>query len=326
MPFTGHAPQDNASRLNARNRRSPRFGRRRSGRRPTAAQLPAVRPARGDRSSAGGDAERPCARARSVWRAAGAQQLRVRLQRARAVRRPADGRGLGDLGGRRRRQAHRSDGALRLARRLGIRSPDRRRRSPGHRHGDSTDGRSKSLTFPLTATDCQPARTFAEIGYFGGGTHSNTGSSIMVTSSLQSDRGPTMRSVAFEGSGISAAIPSGSRGRVAGKLVLSTGARGGDHTYVLRVARSGANAAASRRAERHAAPRGRPRPHLAWPARLHPQRGHHADRPRRRDLLSAQHVSAKLCRDSLDVVISGPEGQGRIEGGRSSGLCVVPSH
>jgi hypothetical protein len=186
-----------------------------------------------------------------------------------------------------------------------------------------TDGQSKSLTFALTATDCQPASTFAEIGYFGSGTRSRTGSSLTATSSLASSTGPTMRSVTFGGSGIQATIPASARGRVAGKLVLSTGARDGDHSYVLRVPRSGAtllhrgalNVTLRPGAGSFLTLNGLPTGIRSAAITLTGRGGAH--------LLSARHVSAKLCRYSSDAVIMGPEGQVRVGGGRTSGLCVI---
>jgi hypothetical protein len=187
-----------------------------------------------------------------------------------------------------------------------------------------TDGQPKRLTFPLTATNCQPASTFAEIGYFSGGTHPNIGSSITATSSLESGSGPTMRSVAFEGTGINTAVPSAARGRVAGKLVLSPGGPRGDRSYILRVPRSGSTllqrgalrVSLHPGATRVLTLQGLPAGIRSAAVTLTGRGGAH--------LLSAQHVSAKLCRYSLQTVISGPAGRVRVDGGRTSGLCAVP--
>jgi hypothetical protein len=93
-------------------------------------------------------------------------------------------------------------------------------------------GAPVSATFALTATDCQPAGTFANPDApLGRGVH---GSQLEAWSALESDTGPTMRAVTFQATDVTARIPASARGRSAGTLKTDTG-----RTYQLRVPRSG---------------------------------------------------------------------------------------
>lgn len=186
-------------------------------------------------------------------------------------------------------------------------------------------GVPKSLSFALTATDCQPASVFDEIGFFDAHGHTAAGSSLMASSSTESDRGPTITSVAFTGSGVHTAIPASARGRVAGKLVLASGGRTGDRSYTLRVPRSGSTLL--RRGSLDVLLRpgsGRMLTVTGIPGgvrdvtiTLTGRGGSH--------LLTAQRISATECGYSFGADIVSPHGRISVGGGRVTQVCTVPT-
>jgi len=100
-------------------------------------------------------------------------------------------------------------------------------------------GEPAATSFPLTATDCQPAFASAFIEELLVA-RPRRGSQLYATSSFESGSGPTMRVVAFRSADVSTRIPIGARGRVAGTLRIGPGGRGKATTTTLRVPRRGA--------------------------------------------------------------------------------------
>ena len=91
-------------------------------------------------------------------------------------------------------------------------------------------GGQGSTTFPLTATDCQPASGFTVIDEVLDGPERQRGSELQVESS-----GPAIRSVSFSSTDVLARLPAAVRGRAGGSLRV--GPDGG--TFALRTPRSG---------------------------------------------------------------------------------------
>jgi hypothetical protein len=177
-------------------------------------------------------------------------------------------------------------------------------------------GAPVSTTFALTATDCQPAGTFANLDVNLPGSNSKArGSELFAWSAFESDDGPTMRSVAFLGTGVHARIPSAARGRAAGALKTDTG-----RTYHLRTPRKGTTLLAhgNLRVVLHPGARsfmtvsGLPSGVHSVMLRLVGPGG---------DLLGLHHTSARTCSYSTQAQISGPDGSVRVGGGTSSGSC-----
>jgi hypothetical protein len=177
-------------------------------------------------------------------------------------------------------------------------------------------GAPVSTTFALTATDCQPAGTFANLDINLPGPTSAFGSELDAWSAFESDDGPTMRSVAFLGTGVHARIPRAARGRAAGTLKTDTG-----RTYQLRVPRSGSTllSRGKLRVVLHAGARrlltvsGLPSGVHTVTLRLVGRGGG--------DLLALHHTGARTCRYATAAQIDGPEGSVRVGGGTSSGSC-----
>ncbi|HEY7620181.1 MAG TPA: hypothetical protein VH834_10430 [Solirubrobacteraceae bacterium] len=184
----------------------------------------------------------------------------------------------------------------------------------------SGGGAPVSTTFALTATDCQPAGTFANLdvnlpGNSKGHAPEVRGSELDAWSAFESDDGPTMRSVTFLGSGVRARIPSAARGRAAGTLKTDTG-----RTYHLRVPRRGTTLLrhGSLRvvlhpgAKRFMSVSGLPSGVHTVMLRLVGRGG---------DVLALHHTSARTCVYVTRAQISGPDGSVQVDGGTGSGSC-----
>ena len=95
-------------------------------------------------------------------------------------------------------------------------------------------------SFPLTATDCQPASTFSEIEEAsGGGSRPLRGSRLYATSSYESQAGPTLGAVVFRSADVFVRIAQAARGRVAGTVSYGPGNSAKLTSRTLRVPRSG---------------------------------------------------------------------------------------
>jgi hypothetical protein len=176
-------------------------------------------------------------------------------------------------------------------------------------------GAPVSTTFALTATDCQPAGTFANLDVNLPGSSAVQGSELDAWSAFESDDGPTMRSVAFLGIGVRARIPSAARGRAAGTLKTDTG-----RTYHLRTPRKGSTllSQGNLRVVLHPGAR-RFMTISGLPAGVHTVMLRLVGRGG--DLLALHHTSARTCSYSTEAQISGPDGSVRVGGGTSSGRC-----
>jgi hypothetical protein len=172
-------------------------------------------------------------------------------------------------------------------------------------------GAPVSTTFALTATDCQPASTFSEIGA--------RASSLMAASAFEGGEGPAMRSLGFIGSGMSARIPASSRGRAAGKLRVDAGGPSG-RSYKLRVPRAGSTLLrhGSLRVVLHAGAKrfltitGLPSGVKEATVTLDGAGG---------KLLRRAHNGAHTCRYSIDAVVGTASGSVRVDGGFSTYGC-----
>ncbi len=176
-------------------------------------------------------------------------------------------------------------------------------------------GAPVSTTFALTATNCQPAGTFANLDVNLPGSSAVHGSELDAWSAFESDDGPTMRSIGFLSTGVSARIPSAARGREAGTLKTDTG-----RTYHLRVPRKGTTLL--RRGSLHVVLHPGARRFLTvsgLPSGVHTVMLRLVGRGG--DLFGLHHTSAHTCRYSTAAQISGPEGTVRVDGGTGSGSC-----
>jgi hypothetical protein len=172
-------------------------------------------------------------------------------------------------------------------------------------------GAPVATTFALTATDCQPASTFSTVG-----AHE---SSLMAASAFEGGEGPTMRSLGFIGSGVSARIPAASRGRAAGTLHVDAGGPRG-RSYKLRIPRSGATLLrhGSLRVVLHAGAKrlltitGLPSGVKEATVTLDGAGG---------SLLRRQHNGGHTCRYGIDAAVAAASGSLRVDGGFSTYGC-----
>jgi hypothetical protein len=179
----------------------------------------------------------------------------------------------------------------------------------------SGGGAPVSTTFAFTATDCQPAGTFANLDVNLPGSSNVHGSELDAWSAFEADDGPTISSVSFLEDGVRARIPSAARGRAAGTLKTDSG-----RTYHLRVPRAGTTLLSHGKlsvvlhpgAKRFITVRGLPAGVHTIMLRLVGRGG---------DLLALHHTSARTCVYSTRAQVSGPEGSVLVDGGTGSGSC-----
>jgi hypothetical protein len=175
-------------------------------------------------------------------------------------------------------------------------------------------GSPVSTTFPLTATDCQPASAFVQIDERLG-PHGRRGSQLDATSAFESDDGPTMTSVAFSGSGFAARLPRALRGRDAGTLTIDGNAR---RSFRMKVPRSGTTLLRSGSLRVTVRPGAR---RFLTVAGL-PDGVHHVSlRLNGRGLFVKRRVGRNRCHYSTAAEIAGPAGEVLVSGGTSSGGC-----
>jgi hypothetical protein len=141
----------------------------------------------------------------------------------------------------------------------------------------------------------------------------------MAASAFEGGEGPTMRSLGFIGSGVSARIPAASRGRAAGTLHVDAGGPRG-RSYKLRVPRSGSTLLhhGSLRVVLHAGAKrfltisGLPSGVKEATVTLHGAGG---------SLLRRQHNAKHTCRYGIDAAVAAASGSVRVDGGFSTYGC-----
>lgn len=178
-------------------------------------------------------------------------------------------------------------------------------------------GMPVTTSFPLTATDCQPAYTLSFVGEILIG-RPVRGSELFATSSFESGSGPTMRTVRFDSTDVSVRIPIGIRGRVAGTLRIGSGGRHRATTLTLRVPARGTTllSRGSLRVVLHPGSRrfltvhGLPPGTREARVRLIGKGG--------QNLLEARRTGPNRCRYSVSAEIAGPGGAVRVAGGVST--------
>lgn len=184
----------------------------------------------------------------------------------------------------------------------------------------TSEGKPVATSFPLTATDCQPAYTFSFVEEILIGSPLR-GSELYATSSFESGSGPTMRVVRFDSTDVSVRIPIGARGRVAGTLRIAPGGRHKAMTRTLRVPARGTTLLSRGvlrvvlrpGARRFLTVEGLPPGTREVKVRLIGNGG--------RDLLAARRIGPNRCRYRVSAEIAGPGGTVRVAGGKLTGLC-----
>lgn len=182
-------------------------------------------------------------------------------------------------------------------------------------------GRPVVTTFALTATDCQPASTFSEIGTVTGRGKPARGSRLYATSALESRSGPTVGAVAFRSADVSVRIARAARGRVAGSLSYGPGDAKRLTTRTLRVPRSGATLLSRGSLkvslhpgrQRFLTVQGLPAQTREVTVTLTTRGG--------RDLLAARRTGKNRCRYRMGADLTGTSRTVRVNGGVTSGLC-----
>ena len=182
-------------------------------------------------------------------------------------------------------------------------------------------GAPASVTFPLTATDCQPAYTFNSIDSTLG-QRPHAGAVLTASSSYESDSGPSLTSATFTGTGVTAQIPRSARGRKAGTLTFTAGGRHShDVVRTLRVPRRGSTLLRRGKlrvvlrpgSSRFLAVSGLPGATRDVTLTLEGAGG--------ADLLRAHRTSRTQCAYSTGAILAGPEGRVTVDGGSSRGTC-----
>jgi len=180
-------------------------------------------------------------------------------------------------------------------------------------------------SFPLTATDCQPASTFSEIETTTGGGRPRHGSRLYATSSLESRSGPTLGAAAFRSADVSTRISRTARGRVAGTVSYGAGDAKNLTTRTLRVPRRGSTllsrgslkVALHPGAKRFLTVQGLPARTREVTVTL--------TTPAGRDLLAARRIGKNHCRYRMAADLTGTSRTIAVDGGVTSGLCRIPS-
>ena len=176
-------------------------------------------------------------------------------------------------------------------------------------------------SFPLTATDCQPASVFAEIEEALDGSRPKPGSRLYATSSYESQSGPTLGAVTFRSPDVFVHIAQSERGRVAGTVAYGRGNSAKLTTRTLRVPRSGSTllSRGSLKVALHPGAKGfltvqgLPAQTREVTVKL--------TTPAGRDLLAGRRTGKNRCRVRMAADITGTSRTLAVDGGVTSGLC-----
>ena len=180
-------------------------------------------------------------------------------------------------------------------------------------------------SFALTATDCQPASTFSEIGWTTAGSQPRRGSRLYATSSLESGSGPVLGAAAFRSADVSVVVNPTARGHVAGTVSYGPGDGGRLTTRTLRVPRTGSTllsrgglkVALHAGSQHFLTVQGLPARTREVTVSLATVAG--------RDLLAARRIGPNRCRYRIASDLTGTRRTITVNGGETSGVCRVPS-